>query len=347
MTKVRSKLDLRGERVSVTADMAIARVSDIFRAVGCSDRVALQVAEHLADTSLCGIESHGLMRTLQYVDQIQSGHIDPKAIPRIQLTETGAQEIDGGGGIGIPAMQLAFYHGMSMARTTGISALAVRNVGHTGRHGAYADRAAEAGFLTFLTGGGNRQTWRQVAPYGGAKAVLPTNPWCIGIPGGKNGSVVADFATSMIAGGWIYAARSAGALLPEGAVIDRMGRPTRDPEDYFDGGALLPFGGHKGYALALMAELIGEAMLGPVATECNWLLITLDTERFRARHRLQDVAEEILEELRTCPPADGFERVEIPGEREREYRAASAGLIAVPMATWAQILELSRALGVG
>ncbi len=346
MTGVRSKPELRGGRVSVPAIEAEALVAGIFRALGCSEPVARQVAGHLTDTSLCGMESHGLMRALQYAEQFRSGYIRAEAEPCLRRTEAGTEEVDGGGGIGIPAMELAFERGMALAREAGIAALAVRNVGHTGRHGAFAERAAEAGFLTLVTGGGNRQKWRQVAPHGGARAMLPTNPWCAGIPGGALGPVVLDFATSKIAGGWIYAARSAGALLPEGCMIDREGRPTRDPEDYFAGGAILPSGEHKGYALALVAELIGEAMLGPAATESNWLLIVIDCARFRAPSRMRETAEEILAELRACPPAPGFERVEIPGERERAHRAASAGIVAVPEATWAQLLELARGLGV-
>ncbi len=213
-----------------------------------------------------------------------------------------------------------------------------------GRHGAYADAAASKRFLTFCMGGGNRKSWRQVAPHGGSKAMLPTNPWCIGIPGGDRGPVVLDFATSTIAGGWIYAACSAGARLPEGCVIDKHGRPTLDPKDYFDGGAILPAGGHKGYALALMGELIAEVMLGPSTTEGNWLLITVDTARFRDGHALQSAAEGVLSELRDCPPASGFEQVEIPGEREREHRRKSNGIIAVPEKTWSEICRLKDEL---
>ena len=339
---VRSKLTLEGERLAIDAGAAVAIVADIFESCGCYRDTARAVAEHLADTSLCGMESHGLMRTLQYVEQFSNGYMNPAALPRIVPSARGTVEIDGGGGIGIPAMQLAYRHGMELARESAVSAIAIRNVGHSGRHGAFAEHAAERGFLTICAGGGNRQRWRQVAPHGGARAMLPTNPWCAGIPGGDRGPVVLDFATSKIAGGWIYAAQSAGALLPENCVIDARGNPTRDPRDYFDGGAILPSGGHKGYALALVGELIGEALLGPSTTEANWLLITVDATRFREAPAMRAAAEEVLDELRRCPPAEGFERVEIPGEREREYRRQSNGTIYVPQQTWNQILALDE-----
>jgi LDH2 family malate/lactate/ureidoglycolate dehydrogenase len=344
MPTSRSKLTLRGARVDIDSVAAIDVVADILCRLGCSQDSARVVAEHLADASLCGMESHGLMRTLQYAAQFQNGYMNPAAQPRIVTTTRGTQEVNGAGGIGIPAMHLAYRHGMAMARETGVSALAIRNLGHTGRHGAFADEAAEHGFLTLCTGGGNRQKWRQVAPHGGARGMLPTNPWCAGIPGGARGPVVMDFATSKIAGGWIYAAQSAGALLPEGCVIDREGHPTREPEDYFNGGAILPAGEQKGYALALIAELIGEAMLGPSTTECHWLLITLDAKGFREPCAMQSAAEELLDELRQCPPAPGFDRVEIPGEREREYRAQANGIISIPEETWRQILSLRSSL---
>ena len=341
---MRSKLTLRGQRVPVESGEAIATAAQIFMRLGCSEDCAREVAEHLVDTSLCGIESHGLMRTLQYAEQFQSGVMDAKAIARIVTLERGRTAVDGGGGIGIPAMRLAYQEGMRQAEAQGMSVLAVRQVGHTGRHGAFADDAAERGYLSICLGGGNRHRWPQVAPHGGARGLLPTNPWCVGIPGGERGPVVLDFATSKIAGGWIYAAQSAGALLPEGCVVDARGRPTRNPQDYFDGGAILPAGAQKGYAMALVAELIGEAMLGPSMTECNWLLIVIDTAGFRDAPAMQTAAESVLQEIRECPPAPGFDRVEIPGERERDYRLQSDGVIQVPEETWQQILALQARL---
>ncbi len=345
MQPTASKLTLRGSRTSVEAAEAEGLIRKIFVSLGYSPEVSAQVAHHLTDTSLCGVESHGVMRVLEYANQTRSGYLDPKGTARAFRDSRGVMRVEGGGSIGIPAMQLAYETGIAEARERGISALSIRHAGHTGRHGAFADMVAEQGFLTICMCGGNRQTWRQVAPHGGAQAKLPTNPWCAGIPGGAQGPVVLDFATSKIAGGWIYAAKSAGALLPEGCVIDRNGNPTRDPEDYFAGGAILPAGAQKGYALALVAELIGEAMLGPSTTECNWLLITLEAARFRDAPAMQAAAEEVLADLRSCPPAPGVERVEIPGERERNHRTASEGRIAVPMETWRQIQELAESLG--
>ena len=341
---VRSKLTLQGGRTKVSADEAVEIVSGIFAKLGCSKTTAQIVATHLADTSLCGMESHGLMRTLQYAKQLQNGYMRPDAVPQIVVTERGSTEIDGAGGIGIPAMSLAYETVIGLTDHNGLGALSVIETGHTGRHGAFAEQAAEKGFLTICTGGGNRREHGMVAPYGGARGMLPTNPWTIGIPGGERGPVVMDFATGKIAGGWNYAARSAGALLPEGCVIDKDGKPTRDPEDYFNGGAILPMGGHKGYALSLMAEMIGEAMLGPSSPECNWFLLAVDTRKYRQPGALQAAAEEVLSDLRNCPPSEGFDRVEIPGEREREQRQRSNGIIAIPEQTWQQVLDLSAEL---
>ncbi len=343
--KVRSKLELDDERIIVPLEEIVSIVSGIFENIGCSAEVSLEVAEHLADANLCGMESHGLMRTLQYADQFESGYMCPHVEPEIRTTERGATIVDGNGGIGIPAMRLAIEEGCRVAREHGVSAVAIRNVGHTGRLGAFTEAAAYQGFLSICFGGGGREKWRQVAPYGGKRGMLPTNPYSIALPGGERGPMMFDFATSKIAGGWIYAARSAGARLPNNVLMDPDGNVTRDPEDYFRGGAIMPSGGHKGYALALAAEIVAEAMLGPTETEGSWLLLTVDTTRYREPGQLQRVAEEILDELRNCPPAPGFDRVEIPGEREREYREKTIETgIALPRKTLEQIQALSARL---
>ena len=179
-----------------------------------------------------------------------------------------------------------------------------------------------------------------MAPHGGCEPKLPTNPYCIGFPGDERGPLVLDFATSMIAGGWIYAAQNAGGRLPENCIIDRNGAPSVTPADYFDGGAILPAAGHKGYGLALAAELIAEALIGPVQTEGNWLLLMIDTSAMTSLEGLRKRAADIFDDILSCKPAPGFAKVEIPGQRERQLRQAAGGMITLPETTWHDMLAL-------
>ena len=344
MNEVSTKLELRSRRVAVPEFEASRIVVDIFNRLGCQNVISQAISDHLIDANLCGMESHGVMRVMQYAERIRNGTMRINVQPETRTTEHGMTIVDGGMGSGIPTMTFAYETAMELASDCGLSAVSILNTGHTGRHGAFADEAASKGFLTICTGGGNHRVHGQVAPHGGSRGMLPTNPWCIGIPGGDRGPVIMDFATGVIGGGWAYAAQSAGALLPEGCIIDKDGNPTRNPEDYFEGGAILPMGAHKGYALSLVAELIGEAMLGPSSPECNWFLLAINTRKYRAPEALQAAAEDVLADIRACPPASGFDRVEIPGEREREQRKRSNGILAIPEETWRQVLALSQEL---
>lgn len=344
MNEVSTKLELRSKRVAVPEFEASRIVVDIFNRLGCQNEISQAISDHLIDANLCGMESHGVMRVMQYAERIRNGTMRINVQPETRTNKHGMTIVDGGMGSGIPTMTFAYETAMELASDCGLSAVSILNTGHTGRHGAFADEAASKGFLTICTGGGNHRVHGQVAPHGGSRGMLPTNPWCIGIPGGDRGPVVMDFATGVIGGGWAYAAQSAGALLPEGCIIDKDGNPTRNPKDYFEGGAILPMGAHKGYALSLVAELIGEAMLGPSSPECNWFLLAINTRKYRAPEALQAAAEDVLADIRACPPASGFDRVEIPGEREREQRKRSNGILAIPEETWRQVLALYKEL---
>ena len=115
--------------------------------------------------------------------------------------------------------------------------------------------------------------------------------------------------------------------------MDSSGNPSTDPVDYINGGAILPKGGVLGYGLATMAELICDAMLGPATVECNTFILMVDTGLYRAKSSLQSAAEAILDELRNCPPAPGFDRVEVCGEREQIHRAETS-VSRLPARTW-------------
>ncbi len=159
--------------------------------------------------------------------------------------------------------------------------------------------------------------------------------------------MVLDFATAAGAGGKVYAAHYAGRSVPEGLIIDRDGNPTTDPQDYYDGGALLPMAGPKGYGMALIAELVGGAMLGEAIVGLNWLCIFIDTKGFAAPNAYRLAAEACLNDLRTCPPASGVDEVEVPGERERRLESENLSLgIPLPPATLAVLRETAATHGI-
>ena len=182
MSGVASKLDYDGRRIKVSEAESVAVMVDILRGLGCEPDDAACIAGHLAEASLSGVESHGVMRILQYARQFQSGYMKPLATPYIAHHDGAFITIDGDGGHGIPAMGMAFEAAGSIAVEISIAVAAILNLGHTGRHGAFAEAAAEKGLMSILIGGGNREVWRQVAPYGGATAKLPTRgrPWSSG-----------------------------------------------------------------------------------------------------------------------------------------------------------------------
>ena len=265
MEEITSKIILDEKRLKLASDHVDRVLTEIFISVGFPEDISKATSSHLVDANLVGVESHGIMRVLEYADEVKSGVLNPSSRPELIKQEKNFLEINASGGIGIPA--------------------------------------------------------------------------------GKTGPVVLDFATSKIAGGWVYAAKSAGALLPDNSVKDANGNVTRNPDDYFSGGALMPAAEHKGFGLALIAELVGQALLGPSTTK-HWLLIAIKADQFREKTAFERVADEILNEIRSCPPAPGSSGVQIPGERERIQRRASQNILQIPVSTWDQICDLAGKHGV-
>ncbi len=287
--------------------------------LNCTKYTANIVSKHLVDSNLHGVDSHGVIRLQQYHDQILSGYFSAHAEPKIIEDNSNVIIVDGRNGFGITALHEATKIGVK--NTNGkqnISMIVVKNCAHTGRLGSFTEKIANKGFFCLCFGGGAYKNWKQVAPFGGKKAVLPTNPYSLAMPGGKNGSIVVDFATGSIAGGWITEAKLSNSNLPLNSIIDKNGMPTINPDDYINGGSILPAGGPKGYGLGLIAELVGGAMLGKVTTEMNWILMIINFSKFNDNKNYSLLAENILSQVRNCPPRENFSRVEIPGEMERK-----------------------------
>ena len=324
-----------------------ALCATILGAAGVSSAAAHAVAAHLVENDLRGVESHGCSRIPSYLQQIAEGAINPKAEPSCEaVAGRRVLRIDGHRGFGIPAMERAVEALGEAVEDSALAAAGIVNVAHTGRIGAYAERAAERGCLAIICGGGNHQSFHNVAPFGGRKGVLGTNPYSLALPGGERGPLVVDFATSAAAQGKVMMARNTGAALPDGLILDREGRPSIDPSDFYDGGALLPAAGPKGGGLALIAELVGGALLGS-PHEFNWLFIMMKVEAFRALGAYGADAEAFLAGVRDCPPQEGFERVSLPGELERERASGRRqdGIV-IDDKIWAGIAEAARKVGI-
>ena len=226
-----------------------------------------------------------------------------------------------------------------------MSVVAVQNCGHTGRMGTYSETAAEAGMFSIICGGGRRQRWRQVAPHGGIDPKLPTNPYSFGFPAGEGGPVIVDFATGMVSGGKVMNAQVRGVQLDGEYLLTADGTPSADPSAYLDGGAIRPFAGARGYGMGLMAEIVATALMGTATVEANWLIMLVNTACYRAPDVVVAAVTEILDDVCATRPAPGFDRVEIPGQREHalaEQRRRDG--IPIPVPVWTSLMELDERL---
>lgn len=323
-----------------------ALIRDSLAAGGFSAPNADIVSRHLVDAEMKGVSSHGVNRLGLYLTEAANDVIDPKAEPVVTSPRDGLLHVDGARGIGVVAMARATEALIETAGAAGIAAGGIVNCGHSGRMGAYAEQAAEAGFLALSFGGGGRRKWGNVVPFGGVEPVMSTNPYTLGLPGKPDDPIVCDFAISTVATGKVAVARANGETLPPGAVIDKNGDESQDPEAYYDGGALLPAAGPKGSGLGIIAELMGDAMLGD-CVEYNWLMILIRADAFQPRSTYDVRAAEFVDQVRSTKTAAGFDKVIMPGERETATaKAAAANGIVIGEGVWAGIVEAARCVGV-
>lgn len=234
-----------------------AMARQFFMAVKTPRHIADTVAGILVNANLAGHDSHGILRIPSYLQQIESGTLNPGR--ELAILEEGNARllVDSQGGFGHYASQQAMNKAIAKARTENVCCVNFKPINHIGRLGEYAEQAARAGCIGMITVGGGSAVGGTVLPFGAAKGALGTNPIAIGVPTGDDTPFVLDFATSVVARGKILVAESQDADLPTGVIVDRAGQPTVKPADFFDGGHLLTAGNHKGYALSLFVCLLG------------------------------------------------------------------------------------------
>ena len=330
----------------------------IFEAAGSPPDIAKRVTTALIDANLCGHDSHGVIRIPSYVDAVREGHVIPDAHPSTLRQTAVTALVDGHWSFGQVSAAYATEVAVEKAKAGGVSMVGIVRCNHIGRLGEYATMASDAGIALIIVAGGFGGRGVSAVPFGGSKPLFGTNPIAVGIPAGVQPDVLVDFATTAVAAGKIEVARAKKAPLPPGSIVDRDGRPTTDPEDYYRGGALLPFGGHKGYALSVMVEFLGRVMTGAdsyaegnrggaVYGHSGTLIVAMDPSTFVSAEQYAAAADETLVRLKSVPAAPESSGVLIPGEPESHSRAERS-LKGIPLAedTWERILATARGLGV-
>ncbi|MCF2533327.1 Ldh family oxidoreductase [Yinghuangia soli] len=330
----------------------------VLQALGAPAADAATVAELLVEADLRGVDSHGAHLLGLYVARIRAGHLDPAAQPRLVEDRGSTLLLDGGLGFGqitgLEAVRLL----AERTRQHGIAAVAVREGTHLGALAAYTERAAQAGLICLCFQNGPTI----VPPYGGITQLFSTNPLSYAVPAGDKPPIVYDVATTAVAGNKLLLAKKRGdTAIPDGWANDEQGRPTTDP-DAASIAHLQWFGGHKGFGLAVLVELLAGVLTGSsfgrtehTASPAHgrdrvakgFVFLGLDPERFLPAGEFGIRTSTLIDDITGSETAAGVDRVLVPGQLENERRAhREAHGIPLPAALRDEIDRHAAELGV-
>lgn len=325
---------------------------------GADEHNADIVAEHLVSANLSGVDTHGVWHLPFYVKGMEAGEIVGTARPEV-LSETDTSAlVKGNWAFGHVTAKYAMDAAIEKAKEHHVAVVALVQACHIGRLGHYVEMAASEGMISMLWAGGFGVEVPATAPYGGRERVLHTNPLAMGFPAGEAPPMMFDFATTAVSGVKVLNAQRRGEQLPPGCLVDKDGNPSTDPNDYFDGGAYLPFGGHKGYALMMAAEFLGRIFTGSdnftdvvrggaIMGHQGVTMVVFKADLFRSFAAYTSQADEMGGQIRDVAPAPGFEAVLMPGDPEARTRSVRKRE-GIPIADdiWESIMEVAASLGV-
>ncbi|MGH8617178.1 MAG: Ldh family oxidoreductase [Burkholderiales bacterium] len=310
--------------VRVDAQRLIDFCTAVYTAEGMPEADARFVADTLVQADLWGHQSHGVLRLAWYRDRIRNKVMQPVTKPEIVVDAGAVAVIDGKEAVGQVLTKFATEEAIRRAKLHGIAAVGVRNSNHFGTCMYYTLMGAAQGCVMQLSSNGGPA----MAPWGGKKKIVGTNPWSVAAPAGKHPSFVMDMANTGVARGKIYLARNKRQPIPEGWAIDADGAPTTDPQKAIDG-IILPMAGHKGYAIAATVDLLsgvltGSGFLSGVASpyktaeksNCGHLMLALDISKFQPLAEFNARMERYVGEIKSVPLAKGCDEVFYPGEME-------------------------------
>ena len=350
--------------VTIQVNNLIEFVAEVFSHSESSPEEARRIATYLTTANLTGHDSHGVIRVPVYVRWKKMGSVVPDQTIELVVDTPSLAVVDGRFGYGQTVTPQAVKIGIEKCKKAGLSAVALRNAGHIGRVGDWAEMAAAEGLVSvhFVNAAGSLL----VAPYGGVQKRLSTAPYCVGIPRQGRDPIVLDFATSVVAEGKVLVASRGGKKLPTGALVDADGTLSEDPavlygpytpdgpRDHTNGsGAIRAFGEHKGSGLAFICELLGGALTGTGATSggrrfANGMLaFYIDPKVIDTTGYFDGEISRYADFIRETKPIAGVDSVLIPGDPERKMRAdRTKNGVPLPDDTWAAIVNTAREVGV-
>ncbi len=300
-------------------------VNEVLVNVNADNEQGRTFADALIWSDLIGRPTHGVWRLPAYTKRIDLGLIKCPCEPKFSNDNLAVTVMDGDQGIGHYVGHEAMMRSIKMAKKSGIGAVGVNNSNHFGTGAYYVQLAAEQGMVGIAVS----NSISKVAPHGGIKAVFGTNPFAFGAPRADGKSMMLDMATTAIAGAQVMKYAEQGKTLPEGIAIDNQGNPILDPNKV-DEGALLTFGGAKGYGLSLMIEILSSVLTGAMFSTgvssmfTNFeqsggnghFFIAIDISRFMEMDTYYERMEELMNLVKESAIGDG--KVMIPGETRWE-----------------------------
>jgi len=355
--------------VHVDAGAVERLVTLTFARAGCEPEEARSIGMRLTGANLRGHDSHGVIRSPRYVEWLEDGMVF--ANRKVEVVQDGGAfaVLDGNFGFGQSLGEQTVDIGVSKARAHGVAVTALRNAGHLGRIGDWAERAAESNVATIHMV--NVRGSLLVAPFGGVERRGSTSPFCAGLPVPGGEPIVHDFATSLVAEGKALVALRGGKPLPQGAIITEHGELTSDPGPLYGEleagrypnpnngpGAMCGFGAHKGSGLNFMMEMFAGALGGSGTAGalgeresrrfCNGMFsIYFDVDHFHEDDWFAREVASYVEFFKSARPATAGGEVLVPGEQEKRTMAARLRTgLPFPALTWADIRGAARRVGI-
>jgi len=340
------------------ADELRELVIKLLSKAGADERNANAVAEHLVRSNLSGVDTHGVWHVAGYVAAIKNGDLLPTAWPEIIKETPTSGLVSGNWTFGHTSARFAMETAIEKAKSQNVAVVSLVQSHHIGRLGHYTEMATAEGMIAMVWAGGFSEEDPAVVPFGGRRRLLHTNPVAFGFPAGVESPMAFDFATSALSGVKVKNAQRRNEQLAPGCIVDKDGNPSTNPQDVFDGGGQIPFGGHKGYGLMMAAEFLGRIFTGsdmladpkrggPLMRSHGVSMIVFKADLFQSFDDYARRADEFERRTRAVPPAPGFQEVLVPGDPEVRTRAARQQEgIPIHDDIWQSIVETATSLGI-